>query len=307
MANHAFAGAPWRVRRRLPERMRPALRRGRAAPRRALASPAVAYDVVIAGGGFGGLYAARRLERRLPRHSARITARQRRQLPALHAAAARRGRRLARAAPRGRAAARGARVDRHPARARHRRRPGARRAPRPHGRRPRRDAPLRPADRGARLGVARAAGARAGRARRSASRRSPTRSRCATARCSTSRSPSRCPTTRSRRAYLTFVFVGAGYAGLEGIAELQDYVADVIERYPRCRMVGHALHARRGARPRDARDPRRASPSSPRASCAGAAWRSAPAPMLDSVDDELGRRSRRASASRPALSAGPPA
>ena len=38
----------------------------------ALASPAVAYEVVIAGGGFGGLYAARRLERRLPRHSARI-------------------------------------------------------------------------------------------------------------------------------------------------------------------------------------------------------------------------------------------
>ena len=29
--------------------------------------------IVIAGGGFGGLYAARRLERRLPRHSARIT------------------------------------------------------------------------------------------------------------------------------------------------------------------------------------------------------------------------------------------
>ena len=42
-----------------------------AAPR-ALASPAVAHEVVIAGGGFGGLYAARRLERRLPRHSARI-------------------------------------------------------------------------------------------------------------------------------------------------------------------------------------------------------------------------------------------
>jgi NADH dehydrogenase FAD-containing subunit len=32
----------------------------------------VAFDVVIAGGGFGGLYAARRLERRLPRHSGRI-------------------------------------------------------------------------------------------------------------------------------------------------------------------------------------------------------------------------------------------
>jgi NADH:ubiquinone reductase (H+-translocating) len=41
-----------------------------------------------------------------------------------------------------------------------------------------------------------------------------------------------------RREYLTFVFVGAGYAGLEGIAELQDYVADVIDRYPRCRLDG---------------------------------------------------------------------
>ena len=41
-----------------------------------------------------------------------------------------------------------------------------------------------------------------------------------------------------RRPYLSFVFVGAGYAGLEGIAELQDYVADVIERYPRCRLDG---------------------------------------------------------------------
>ena len=41
-----------------------------------------------------------------------------------------------------------------------------------------------------------------------------------------------------RVPYLSFVFVGAGYAGVEGIAELQDYVADVIERYPRCRTQG---------------------------------------------------------------------
>jgi NADH dehydrogenase len=41
-----------------------------------------------------------------------------------------------------------------------------------------------------------------------------------------------------RRPYLTFVFVGAGYAGVEGIAELQDFVADVIERYPRARIDG---------------------------------------------------------------------
>ena len=46
------------------------------------------------------------------------------------------------------------------------------------------------------------------------------------------------PTREARGAYLTFVFVGAGYAGLEGIAELQDFVADVIDRYPRCRMEG---------------------------------------------------------------------
>ena len=41
-----------------------------------------------------------------------------------------------------------------------------------------------------------------------------------------------------RRPFLNFVFVGAGYAGVEGIAELQDYVADVIDRYPRCRLDG---------------------------------------------------------------------
>jgi NADH:ubiquinone reductase (H+-translocating) len=42
----------------------------------------------------------------------------------------------------------------------------------------------------------------------------------------------------ARREYLTYVFVGAGYAGLEGIAELQDFVADTLERYPRCRLDG---------------------------------------------------------------------
>src|SRR4051812_12241422 len=45
-------------------------------------------------------------------------------------------------------------------------------------------------------------------------------------------------TPEEREPWLTFIFVGAGYAGLEGIAELQDYVADVIERYPRCRLDG---------------------------------------------------------------------
>ena len=40
------------------------------------------------------------------------------------------------------------------------------------------------------------------------------------------------------RPWLTYVFVGAGYAGLEALAELQDFAADVIQHYPRCRMTG---------------------------------------------------------------------
>jgi NADH dehydrogenase len=42
----------------------------------------------------------------------------------------------------------------------------------------------------------------------------------------------------SRRALLTYVFVGAGYAGLEGLAELQDFAADVVDLYPRARVDG---------------------------------------------------------------------
>jgi NADH dehydrogenase len=41
-----------------------------------------------------------------------------------------------------------------------------------------------------------------------------------------------------RREYLGFVFVGAGYAGVEGLAELQDFAAETIELYPRCRAQG---------------------------------------------------------------------
>ncbi|MEI2703550.1 MAG: NAD(P)/FAD-dependent oxidoreductase [Baekduia sp.] len=41
-----------------------------------------------------------------------------------------------------------------------------------------------------------------------------------------------------RSAWLTYVFVGAGYAGLEGLAELQDFAADVLEHYPRSRATG---------------------------------------------------------------------
>jgi NADH dehydrogenase len=41
-----------------------------------------------------------------------------------------------------------------------------------------------------------------------------------------------------RAEYLGFVFVGAGYAGLEGLAELQDFATQALELYPRCRAQG---------------------------------------------------------------------
>ena len=64
------------------------------------------------------------------------------------------------------------------------------------------------------------------------------------------------------------MFVGAGYAGLEGIAELQDYMADMLDRYPRSRLAGTRWMLVEARERDDAGDPARAWPSSPRASCA---------------------------------------
>jgi NADH dehydrogenase len=41
-----------------------------------------------------------------------------------------------------------------------------------------------------------------------------------------------------REELLTYVFVGGGYAGLEALAELQDFAVDAMERYPRARLHG---------------------------------------------------------------------
>ncbi len=41
-----------------------------------------------------------------------------------------------------------------------------------------------------------------------------------------------------RRSYLNFVFVGGGYAGMEGVAELHDFAAYSLRYYPRCRDTG---------------------------------------------------------------------
>ncbi len=41
-----------------------------------------------------------------------------------------------------------------------------------------------------------------------------------------------------RDELLTYVFVGGGYAGLEALAELQDFAAEAMESYPRARLHG---------------------------------------------------------------------
>ncbi len=41
-----------------------------------------------------------------------------------------------------------------------------------------------------------------------------------------------------RDQLLSYVFVGGGYAGLEALAELQDFASDAIESYPRARLHG---------------------------------------------------------------------
>jgi NADH:ubiquinone reductase (H+-translocating) len=41
-----------------------------------------------------------------------------------------------------------------------------------------------------------------------------------------------------REELLTYVFVGGGYAGLEAMAELQDFAADAMDLYPRARLHG---------------------------------------------------------------------
>src|SRR6187549_25463 len=43
---------------------------------------------------------------------------------------------------------------------------------------------------------------------------------------------------RMRDELLTFLFVGGGYAGLEALAELQDFAAEAMQFYPRARLHG---------------------------------------------------------------------
>jgi hypothetical protein len=110
-------------------------------------------------------------------------------------------------------------------------------------------------------------------------------------------------------ALLTYVFVGGGYSGLEALAELQDFAADAIGRYPRA-PARDALDPGRGDGPgaaRGASRPRRVRPArvarardrGPPQDAARRGWRRHGA-ALDrgadpDADDRLDRRGRTAS------------
>ena len=73
------------------------------------------------------------------------------------------------------------------------------------------------------------------RVRAARSRRSPTRSTCGTGSCNSSKQRDAALEQEERARALTFVFVGAGYAGVEALAELSDLVEDALRYYPRLR------------------------------------------------------------------------
>ena len=81
-----------------------------------------------------------------------------------------------------------------------------------------------------------------------------------------------------RRSYLSFVFVGGGYAGLEGAAELQLFANDVLKLYPNCSQSGGVkftlVDVAKQVMPRSSRRSRRG-----RRSCSSsAAWTSSSRP-----------------------------
>jgi NADH:ubiquinone reductase (H+-translocating) len=72
-----------------------------------------------------------------------------------------------------------------------------------------------------------------------------------------------CDDPEIREELLTFVFVGGGYAGLEALAELQDFAAEAIEAYPPTSASGPLW--KRSPPPRRGSPPAR--PSAPEPSC----------------------------------------
>jgi NADH dehydrogenase len=194
------------------------------------------WNVVIAGGGFGGFYAARTLEKVLVPGAAKVTlvndVNFMLYTPLLPGAAA------GTLEP-GTSWCRCASSSSPPSCAGHGhgRRPGAQRPARRVARRPHGRPALRPPRRGARLGLQdapipglkeHAIGFKA----------LPEAIELRNRVIRTLELAETMEDPAERESWLTYVFVGAGYAGLEGLAELQDFAKDVIELYPRCRAHG---------------------------------------------------------------------
>ena len=116
--------------------------------------------------------------------------------------------------------------------------PAARTVELPDARRRVRGAALRPAGALGRLGLPHRSRCRASTSTRSASRASPTRSGSATTSSRRLEVANATEDPARREQLLTYVFVGGGYAGLEALAELQDFAADAMDRYPRARLHG---------------------------------------------------------------------
>ena len=175
------------------------------------------------GGGFAGGYVARLLG------SAGATIVSPRELHALHAVAPRGGLRHARAAPRRRAAA--SRCAPRPTSSWARRPPSTRRRARSTSspRTARWTSPTRTSSSRS-APIARALpvpGLSRARARLQVPRRRDPPPQPRPARAGGRRGPSREP-----ERHLTFVFIGAGYAGVEALAELSDLVRDALRYYP---------------------------------------------------------------------------
>ena len=134
----------------------------------------------------------------------------------------------------------------------------------------------------------------ASRSTRSASSRSPTRSTSATTSCASSRPPP--PTRENAERHLTFVFVGAGYAGVEALGELSDLVRDALRYYPELEGPAAALGAGRRRARRSSRRSRGASASTPPAS-----WRRRGVDIRVSTTLGLPRRRERHPLRRDAL------
>ena len=215
----------------------------------------MAWNVLILGGGFGGLYAARKLERMLPPAAAKVTRRQRRQLHALHAAPAGRRGRDARAAPRRRPAARAAQAPAPQARARS---PAPIRAPprRRRSSRPRATRSRSPTTSSSSRSARRRARCRspAWRSTRWASRRSSEAIALRNRLVQTLETAESIDDDAARDSLLTYVVRRRGLRGRRGTrraAGLRRRRARALPALPAARP---ALHDRGGARPADARD-----------------------------------------------------